>query len=117
MSLENVFVIPHGDEIIDHSNRESRELSEKIRKVTSRDLSDTIVIISPHGLKLSNSIGVINTQYLNGQLSLNTKRINRKYETDRKLASAIAASGPLTQEVSFVTRPGQCQCSPWILDR
>ncbi len=112
MSLENVFVIPHGDEIINHPNRESIELSEKIRKVTSRDLSDTIVIISPHGLKLSNSIGVINTQYLNGQLSLKTRRINRKYETDRKLAYAIATSGPLTQEVSFVTNTGPMSVFP-----
>ncbi len=112
LSLENVFVIPHGDEIIDHPNRESIELSERIRKVTSRDLSDTIVIISPHGLKLSNSIGVINTQYLNGQLSLKTRRINRKYETDRILATAIAASGPLTQEVSFVTSTGPMSVFP-----
>ncbi len=112
MPLENVFVIPHGDEIIDHPNRESVELWEKIRDVTSHDLSHTVVIISPHGLKLSNSIGVINTQYLYGQLKLKTRRINRKYETDRKLASTIAASSPLTQEVSFVTNDGPMSVFP-----
>lgn len=105
-------MIPHGDEIIDHPNRESIELWEKIRKVTSGDSSETIVIISPHGLKLSNSIGIINTQYLNGYLKLKTRRFRRKFETDRKLAAALSVASPLTQEVSFVTNSGPMSVFP-----
>lgn len=112
MTIENVFVIPHGDEIIDHPNRESIELWEKIKKVTKGDASDTIVIISPHGLKLSDSIGIINTQYLNGSLSLKTRKFRRKYETDRLLASTIASSSRLAQEVSFVTSSGPLSIFP-----
>lgn len=112
MTLENVYVVPHGDEIIDHPNRESIELWEKIRKVTAGDASDSIVIISPHGLKLSGSIGVINTQYLNGSLNLKTRRIRKKYATDRVLAKAIVNSSKLTQEVSFVTNSGPLSVFP-----
>lgn len=112
LTLQNVFVIPHGDEIIDHPNRESIELWEKIREITAGDDSDTIVIISPHGLKLSDSIGVINTQYLNGSLSLKTRKIRRKYETDRVLASTIAGSSRLAQEVSFITNSGPLSVFP-----
>ncbi len=112
MTLENVFIIPHGDEIIDHPNRNSKELWEKIRKVTADDSSHTLIIISPHGLKLSNSIGVINTQYLKGHLTLKTRTIRKNYETDRPLASKIASSTKITQEVSFVTSSGPLSVFP-----
>ena len=106
MTLGKVYLIPHGDEIIDHPNRESIELWESIRELTSGDDSETVVVISPHGLKLSKSIGVVNTQYLSADLKLKTKRIRRKYETDRELAGRIADSSNLTQEVSFITGSG-----------
>ncbi len=112
MTLENVFIIPHGDEIIDHPNKESIELSEKIVELTDGDSSETVVVISPHGLKLSKSIGVVNTQYLKGDLTLKTRTIKEDYETDRNLASKIASSGKLTQEVSFVTSSGPLSVFP-----
>lgn len=112
MTLERIYLIPHGDEIIDCPNRESTELAQKIAEVTGGDRSETVVIISPHGLKLSSSIGVVNTQYLNGALGLKTRRIRRKYETDRELASMIAASSPLAQEVSFITASGPLSVFP-----
>ncbi len=106
MTLENVYIIPHGDEIIDHPNQKSIELSEKIREVTADDRSETLLILSPHGLRLSRSIGVINTENLAADFQLKTKRLEGEYKTDRKLAKAILESSEAVQEVSFVTSSG-----------
>lgn len=106
MTLEKVYIIPHGDEIIDHPNNESIELSEMIRKVTANDQSETLLILSPHGLRLSRSIGVINTENLVADFQLKTKRLAGEYKTDRKLARAILEGSDATQEVSFVASSG-----------
>lgn len=106
MTLENVYIIPHGDEIIDQPNRESAELYNKIREVTANDQAESLVILSPHGLKLSKSIGVINTENLAADFQLKTKKLKGEYKTDRKLAKGIIENCRLTQEVSFVTSSG-----------
>lgn len=106
MTLENVYIIPHGDEIIDRPNRESTELSEKIREITANDQSGTLLILSPHGLRLSRSIGVINTENLAADFQLKTKKLAGEYKTDRELAKAILDNSHATQEVSFVTSSG-----------
>ncbi len=114
MTLENVYIIPHGDEIIDHPNRESIELSEKIKEITAKDQSETLLILSPHGLRLSRSIGVINTENLAADFQLKTRRLVGEYKTDRTLARAILESSNATQEVSFVTSSGPL--SRFIMD-
>ena len=50
MVLERLYVIPHGDEIIDVPNQESRELRDKITEVTRGDSSDSIIVLTPHGM-------------------------------------------------------------------
>ena len=47
MVLERLYVIPHGDEIIDVPNQESRELRDKITEVTREDNSDSIIVLTP----------------------------------------------------------------------
>lgn len=114
MVLENVYVIPHGDEIIEHPNKNSVELFEKIREVTSGDRSETLIVLSPHGLRLSKSIGILNTEYLEADLQLKTKKIHSEYKTDRELVKQILEIYGHTQEVSFVTSSGPL--SRFILD-
>lgn len=114
MVLERVYVIPHGDEIIDQPNSESVHLFEKIREVTEGDPSESLIVISPHGLRLSKSIGVINTENLAADLQLRTKRLQNEYKTDRELARSILENSVVTQEVSFVTSSGPL--SRFVLD-
>ena len=66
MSLNRVYVIPHGDEILDLPNEESRKMHDAIEKVTVGDDSETVVIISPHGLRLGNHVSVLNTEFFSG---------------------------------------------------
>lgn len=114
MTLERVYVIPHGDEIIDQPNRESVELFEKIKEVTAADPAETILILSPHGLRLSKSVGIINTEFLEANLQLKTTKLEAEYVTDRKLTKALLEKSDVTQEVSFITSSGPL--SRFILD-
>ena len=106
MTLEHVYVIPHGDEIIDRPNQESRELYNLISRIGADDKSETLVILSPHGLRLGSSIGVLNTEYLKADLTLKTCRIRRLYRNDRVLAASIIESDNIAQEVAFITSSG-----------
>lgn len=87
-------------------------MNEAVRKYGEADRSDTLVVVSPHGLRLSNSIGVISTEYLNASLSLRTRRIRRKYRTDRKLASEIVGRSAAAQSVSFIVSSGPSSIFP-----
>ncbi len=106
MTLENVYVIPHGDEIIDQPNLQSTELFDEIKKVTSGDGSDTLLLISPHGLRLSKSIGILNTEYLSADLQLKSRKLTGEFQTDRSLVNAILKNSPHTQAISFITSSG-----------
>lgn len=106
LTLNKVYLIPHGDEIIDLPNENSRKMNKEISRVTSRDSSDTILIMSPHGLTLSKSFGIINTQSIRADLRLKRKRIRKLYHTDRELVKAIITASKESQEVSFSTSTG-----------
>ena len=106
MSLNRVYIIPHGDEILDLPNRESMEMHDAIEKVTAGDDSGTVVIISPHGLKLGNHVSVLSTEFFSGYYRLKTMNIRKKYLNNRILASAIVKSSDLAEEASFVTSSG-----------
>ena len=106
MSLNRVYVIPHGDEILDLPNRESAEMNGAIKKVTDGDDSETVVIISPHGLRLGNHVSVLNTDYFSGYYRLKTMTIRKNYISDRNLALSILKSNELAEEASFVTSSG-----------
>ena len=106
MSLNRVYIIPHGDEILDLPNRESVEMHDAIKKVTAGDDSGTVVIISPHGLKLGNHVSVLNTEFFSGYYRLKTMSIRKRYLNNRLLASAIVKSSDLAEEASFVTSSG-----------
>lgn len=106
LTLNKVYLIPHGDEILDQPNENSRKMSEHISRVVSNDSADTIIILSPHGLSLSNSFGIINTQYIRADLRLKKMRIRKIYQTDRDIVKRIVSNSSESQEVSFSTSTG-----------
>lgn len=106
MTLNKVYLIPHGDEIIDLPNGNSRSMNEHISRVTSGDLSDTVLVLSPHGLSLSRSFGIISTQFIRADLQLNSRRIRKLYLTDREMVKRITSAFSESQEVSFSTSSG-----------
>ena len=107
MTLSNVYVIPHGDELIDVPDQESRKMQDMIRSLSRSDGSETVVILSPHGIRISDSVGVVTTEYSKGDQVFGRKRVRRRFRNDISLATEIAGSIPgFTRSVSFITSSG-----------
>lgn len=108
MSLAGVYVIPHGDELVDNPSEGSKILRKHIEQISKSDNSDTIAIISPHGLRLRGKVSVINTEWLRSSYNTEGKNfVNARYRTDRTLASLLTDGlERFTEEVQFVTSSG-----------
>ena len=107
MVLKATYWIPHGDELIDLPNENSRVMAKKIAESASTDNSEVRVVISPHGLRLSRNIGVIMTENFAGSFRGATSTIRGKYRNDGKLAGIIADSNPgIVEMVTFATGSG-----------
>ncbi|MFG1519251.1 MAG: hypothetical protein AAE977_02055 [Thermoplasmataceae archaeon] len=113
MVLKNVYVIPHGDELIDLPDTNSREMATSLAAIASHDSSDVLAIISPHNLRLERNISVIKTQYLRLNYRLKTGTIRGKYETDSNLADLITTRNPeITEGAYFITSSGSNSVFP-----
>lgn len=112
MVLENVYIIPHGDEIVTLPNPESAHMNKKIKEIAREDRSNTLVIISPHSIRLSKMIGVVNTEYLRGRLRLHNKYIFQIFKSNRELNSIILKNIDLTEEVLYITSEGKSSVFP-----
>ncbi|MGC8655853.1 MAG: hypothetical protein ACP5TG_05085 [Thermoplasmata archaeon] len=112
MVLERAYIIPHGDEILSLPNKESKEMNEIIKKSTNKDSADSILIISPHSLRLNKCIPVINTKYLSGYYKIGKSIIRKKYESDRELNRIILSKCIDADEVNFITSEGKLSSFP-----
>lgn len=89
-------VAPHGGEVIVElagdqleafaSTRHGmEELGVRMRAARP----DTIVVATPHGLRIDRYIGVVTTAHTSGSLEENGARVEAAFECDRELAQAI----------------------------
>lgn len=107
VSLAGLYLIPHGDEIIDLPDESSRVMADKIMQVCSTDVSDSVAIISPHSLSLSKNVSVIMSSYLKVSYRLKTGVLRRTYESDRALSESILRLDPgFTEAASLITSSG-----------
>lgn len=113
MVLNRVYMIPHGDEIIDLPNPESRELSEKLADLAERDNSEVLVVLSPHGVNLAKNIAVVNTENFEANTRLRDKYLYFKAKNERALAeNLIRSAWDTTEELRFVTYSGELSTFP-----
>lgn len=113
MTLDRIYLLPHGDEIIDLPDSGARKMNSVISELAERDSSDVIVISSPHGVKLPSSLAVVNTENFEGAFQLQSKRLHRKLKNERDLADSILRSLPdQAEEVGFVTTQGDKSVFP-----
>lgn len=111
--MNRIYVIPHGDEILDLVDNESEIMNAKISQLARKDEADTKVIISPHGIRLSERIGIINTEFFQGYFKLKHKTLRSVYRNDRNLTNTILrATNGITEEVGFVSSSGQLSRFP-----
>jgi len=98
MPLEYACVVPHGGDIIpDLAVRKNERLFEKtrdsVRKI-AREIRvarpDTIIIASPHNLRLQYNIAIITSENSSGQLSgPRGRRVRLRLKCDRELAQDL----------------------------
>ncbi len=113
MVLSGIYVIPHGDELLDNPSDGSVRLRRQIENIASGDSSGSLVIISPHGLRLRKKVSVINTERLRSGYSTLKHVLDSSFMTDRKLAELIASGLEYyTEEVQFVTSSGDLSVFP-----
>ncbi|MCL4334022.1 MAG: hypothetical protein M1161_01890 [Candidatus Thermoplasmatota archaeon] len=112
MTLVKTYLIPHGDEILSFPNRESREMNKSIAKESKNDPSETILIISPHSLRIPCGLPVVNTQYLSGKYEIGKSTLKGEYETDRELNSLLIKKSKYFVETNFVTTSGKLSTFP-----
>ncbi|MEM4588682.1 MAG: hypothetical protein QXL73_01600 [Thermoplasmata archaeon] len=112
MVLKSVYIIPHGDEIISIPNEKSKIMNERIKEIARNDDSGTVVIISPHSIRLSKMIGVVNTEYLRGRLKIMDKTLMQLFMSDRSLNSNIINGAEETEEIIYMTDSGKNSVFP-----
>ncbi len=113
MTLNGLYVIPHGDEILSMPNPESRVMNTSIQKMTKKDCSKTVAIISPHGLRLPLHVSIIATERARGNYPLGSGRLKRSPLIDRGATeSLLTATGGFTEKASFITASGPLSVFP-----
>lgn len=113
MVLHRIYLLPHGDEIIDVPNSEAEKMNRTISELTYNDDSDALVIASPHGVRLSKNIAVVNTERFEGHFRLKTKELHLSLKNERPLTQLILErSANESEEVGFITAQGEKSVFP-----
>ena len=113
MTVDWIYLVPHGDEIIDMPSEGGRIMNEKIRELAEMDEADSIVVISPHGLNLPENFSVVNTEYFYANTKLKTTTLRGHWKNDRPLAEKILkATRGFSEEARFVSYSGKTSRFP-----
>src|SRR5271157_93799 len=105
MGIVYACIAPHGSEVIPElaGNKfdafdETRRGMEKLAKQMKKHDPRTIVLATPHGLRLDHTIGVVTSYYSEGSLEEKGKRIAARLRCNRLLALKIL---PETRKASL----------------
>jgi len=96
MGIVYACISPHGSEAIPElagdkleTFDETRKGMEYLAKQMKRHRPHTIVIATPHGLRLDHTIGVVTSEYSEGSLKEKDREIKARFECNRQLARRI----------------------------
>ena len=126
MSIVFAGIAPHGDEIIHELNPNMDEKTANLEKAMERfaDLlfksnPETIVLATPHNLRLYAHIGIIATQFTEGYLKSNDKTLYLKWTCDRSFSRELYTLAEMCQLpvilVNYGTDEGESSsmCMDW----
>ena len=96
MGLVYACIAPHGSEVIPElagdkveafgeTRRGMADLAQQMKKHNPH----TIIIATPHGLRLDHKIGVVTTEYSEGSLRDKGKTVKARFKCNRQLAQKI----------------------------
>lgn len=123
MGLVYACIAPHGAEIIPQlagDNPEAfsetrRGMEEIAAEVRSRNI-DTVVIATPHNVRLRRNIGVVITEFSEGTLKTESGSVQIRFNCDRVLAEGILQSAEKAKlpivGVNYGTSEGEASCMP-----
>jgi aromatic ring-opening dioxygenase LigB subunit len=96
MGIVYACVAPHGSEVIPElagdkleAFGETRRGMEDLAEQMKKHNPNTIVIATPHGLRLDHTIGVVTTEYSEGSLREKGKTVKARFKCDRQLAQKL----------------------------
>ncbi len=96
MSIVFACVAPHGAEAIPklagpmfEAFAITRESMMKLAAMLTKTQPDSIVLATPHNLRLEETIGVVTTEFAQGVLEENRKRVRLRCKCDRQLSRNI----------------------------
>lgn len=123
MGIVFACIAPHGAEIIPElagdmldAFAETRKGMEQLAKLLYEQNPETIIIATPHNLRLEATIGVITSEFTEGTLEANDKQIKLRCECDRQAAKAILQSSKASNlpivGVNYGTSEGPASCMP-----
>ena len=107
MVLERLYVIPHGDEILDRPNENSKRMYSAISQMVLGDSSELIALVSPHSLILPERVAIINTENAGGIYHIKSGELSVNCKIDRLLSRQLQImAGDAADLVGFVTSNG-----------
>lgn len=116
-------ISPHGSEIIPDLSgdmfeafAETRKGLEKLAEIIRDKAIETIVLATPHGLRLEATIGVVISEFTEGSLQANGNIVRVRCTCDRELAIAILENAKKADlpavGVNYGTSEGPASCMP-----
>jgi aromatic ring-opening dioxygenase LigB subunit len=123
MSVVFACIAPHGAEAIPElagdmleAFAETRRGMEQLAAEMKQDKPDTIVLATPHNLRLEGTIGVVTTEFTGGTLEANNNTVKLRCKCDRQLAKQILENakkqGLPVVGANYGASEGEASCMP-----
>lgn len=123
MGIVFACIAPHGGEIIPQlagdemgAFSKTRRGMEKIAGMLERHKIDTLIIATPHNLRLKGNIGVVTSEYSEGTLKTKDGSVQLHFKCNRSLASEILRLAEASKlpviGVNYGTDEGESSCMP-----
>ena len=123
MGLVFACISPHGAEVIPELAGEmlddfaaTREGMKKLVSLMKKQNPETIVLATPHNLRLEGNIGVVTSEFTEGALKANDKMVELRCVCDRKLARGILGKASELKlpvvGVNYGSSEGPASCMP-----
>ena len=123
MGIVFACIMPHGAEAIPQLAGQKQKVfskttqsMESIAAAMRKQHVDTVIIATPHNLRLKSNIGVITTEFTEGALRTENASIQIRLKCDRALAETVLTeaeeSGLPVVGVNYGTDRGESSCMP-----
>jgi len=123
MGIVFACIAPHGAEIIPQlagdkleAFNKTRRGMEKIASLIKTQKIGTIIIATPHNLRLKGNIGIITTEFTEGSLQTDSGSIRMRFQYNRPLAEEILRQAKESKlpvvGVNYGTDEGPSSCMP-----